>query len=89
MNALYNLNLAVEKLTDQQAKELLEYQKNYRENFRDNITQLIAMCHHRTADAVALRDWHKEHHKNSIYKYGKAQTYGKASRNNYRALLKK
>lgn len=88
MFALYNLNLAVKKLNDDQAKALLDYQKANQENFRDNITQLIAMCHHRPADAVALKKRHENKHKNNVYQYGKAMTYGKASKNNYEALKK-
>lgn len=88
MFALYNLNTAVKKLTDQQAKDLLSYQKNNKEKFRDNMTQLIAMCHHLPVDAKALKKWHESRHRDDIYNYGKAQTYGKASKNNYEALKK-
>ena len=86
--ALYNLNNAVKNLTDQQAKDLLSYQKNHKDNFKNNITQLIAMCHHFPVDKKALRKWHEANHKSDIYNYGKAQTYGKASKNNYEALKK-
>ena len=88
MFALYNLNSAVSKLSDEQARALLNYQKNNKENFRDNITQLIAMCHHMPVDAKALKKWHENKHKQDIYNYWRAQTYGKASKNNYEALKK-
>ena len=88
MFALCNLNTAVNNLTDQQAKDLFAYQKSNREDFRDNMTQLIAMCHHMPVDAKALKKWHEDKYKLDIYKYGKAQTYGKASKNNYESLKK-
>lgn len=88
MFALYNLNKAVSKLTNDEAKSLLQWQKTNKVKFKDNMTQLIAMCHHRPADASALKEWHKAKCKNDIYNYGKAQTYGKASKNNYEALRK-
>ncbi|MBQ5945255.1 hypothetical protein IJL65_02405 [bacterium] len=69
MFALYNLNSAVSKLSDEQARALLNYQKNNKENFRDNITQLIAMCHHMPVDAKALKKWHENKHKQDIYNY--------------------
>jgi hypothetical protein len=49
MFALYNINTAIKKLTDNQAKALISYQKSNREKFKDNMTQLIAMCHHMPA----------------------------------------
>jgi hypothetical protein len=70
MFALCNINTAIKKLTDDQAKDLLVYQKSNREKFRDNMTQLIAMCHHRPADAKALKDRHKSGYKNDIFTYG-------------------
>lgn len=88
MFAIQNLSTAVKKLTDQQAEDLLKYQRSHKEDFRDNITQLIAMCHHMPVDAKALKKWHEDKYKSDIYKYGKAQTYGKASKNNYEALKK-
>ena len=86
MFALYNLNLAVKKLDDNQAKALINYQKANKEKFRDNMTQLIAMCHHMPVDASALKKRHEAKYKNDIYNYGRAKTYGKASKNNYEAL---
>ena len=91
MFALYNLNMAVEKLNDQQARDLLLYQKDHRENFRDNMTQLIAMCHHWPADAQTLKKWHEDKYRNDIYNYGNAShgaPYWKASKKNYEALKK-
>ena len=88
MFAIQNLSTAVKKLTDQQAEDLLKYQRSHKEDFRDNITQLIGMCHHLPVDAKALKKWHEDKYKSAIYKYGKAQTYGKASKNNYEALKK-
>lgn len=70
MFALYNLNMAVKKLNDKQARDLLLYQKDHRENFRDNMTQLIAMCHHWPADAQTLKKWHEDKYRNDIYNYG-------------------
>lgn len=88
MLSTQNLSTGIKKLTDQQAEDLLKYQRNHKEDFRDNITQLIAMCHHMPVDAKALKKWHEDKYKSDIYKYGKAQTYGKASKNNYEALKK-
>lgn len=90
MFALYNINLAIKKLDDDQAKALLNYQKSHKENFRDNITQLIAMCHHMPSACVALGKRQKEWYKMDIYNYWGKHTkpYGKASKNNYEALKK-
>ena len=88
MFALHNIKSAVNKLTEQQAKDLLSYKKSNKENFKNNITQLIAMCHHRPADSDALKKWHAAKYKNDVYLYGKAQTYGKASKTNFKALRK-
>ena len=88
MFAIYNLNQAVKQLSDTQAKELLDYQKNNKKSFNEAITELIAMCHHMPVDKTALRERHKDKHKKNIYHYGKAQTYGKRTMNNYKALIK-
>lgn len=88
MFAIFNLNSAVKKLSDQQAKELLNYHKTHKKEFVDNMTQLIAMCHHFPVDAKTLKQWHEGNHRMDIYNYGKAKEYGKASKNNYEALLK-
>ena len=90
MFAIYNLSAAVKKLTDQQAKDLLAYQKSDKENFRDNITQLIAMCHHMPVASKFLKQWHEDKHRKDIYNYGKAHTkpYWRASKRNYNALKK-
>ena len=69
MFALYNLNSAVKKLSDNQAKALMNYNKNNKERFRDNMTQLIAMCHHMPVDAKALKKWNEDKYKFDIYKY--------------------
>ena len=74
MNALYNLNLAVKKLTDQQAKDLLAYRKNNKEKFKSNITQLIAMCHHMPVASGFLKTWHENGHKTDICNYGGKNT---------------
>ena len=88
MFAIQNISTAVRKLTDQQAKDLLSYYNSNKKNFMNNMTQLIAMCHHLPVDANALKKWHEDKHKYDIYKYGKAQTYGKASKNNFTSLGK-
>ena len=91
MFALFNLNAAVKQLTDKQAKDLLSYHNSNKEKCRDNMTQLIAMCHHRPADAQALKKWHEDRHKNDIYVYGSpthGAPYWKASKGNYEALRK-
>ena len=60
MFALYNMKLAISKLSDNQAKALITYQKSHKEKFRDNMTQLIAMCHHMPAACSALKKWQEE-----------------------------
>ena len=67
--AIVNLSGAVAALTDQEAKDLLSYHKSNKEKFRNNMTQLIAMCHHRPIEANALKKWHNAGHKNDIYTY--------------------
>lgn len=86
MFAIQNLSTAVSKLTDQQAKDLLAYHRSNKVKFMDNMTQLIAMCHHMPVDASALKKRHEAKYKNDINNYGRAKTYGKASKNNYEAL---
>lgn len=88
MFALHNIKSAVSKLSDQEAKDLLSYRKGNKDNFKNNMTQLIAMCHHLPVDAKALQKWHAAKYKNDINTYGKAQTYGRASKNNFIALRK-
>ena len=90
MNALYNLNFAIKNLTDQQAKDLLSYQKSHKESFKDNTTQLIAMCHHMPKDWISLKKWHEAKYKNDLFNYGGKYTrpYWKASKNNFKALRK-
>lgn len=91
MFAIQNLSTAVKKLTDQQAKDLLSYRRSNKEKFRDNMTQLIAMCHHRPADSITLKKWHEDKYKNDIYTYGNAshgKPYWKASKKNYESLKK-
>lgn len=88
MFAIYNLNAAIKKLSEKQAKDLLEYKKNNNKLFMNNMTQLIAMCHHYPVDADALKKWHEANHVNDIYNYGRAQSYGKATKINYSALRK-
>lgn len=90
MFALYNMKLAISKLSDNQAKALITYQKSHKEKFRDNMTQLIAMCHHMPAACSALKKWQEEWYKKDIYNYGGTHTqpYWKASKNNYEALKK-
>ena len=88
MFALHNIKSAVSKLSDQEAKDLLSYRNGNKDNFKNNMTQLIAMCHHLPVDAKALQKWHAAKYKNDINTYGKAQTYGRASKNNFIALRK-
>ena len=83
---VYNFALALSKLDDDEVNDLSNYYKNNPESFMTNITQLIAMCHHRPADNLALKLWIDDNFENDIYTYGKAQTYGKASKINYMAL---
>lgn len=88
MFALYNVNTAIKKLTDDQAKALLAYQKSNRENFRDNMTQLIAMCHHMPAAWISLKKWQEAGYKWDIFSYGGTHTkpYWEASKVNYESL---
>ena len=86
MFAIYNLNTAIKNLSENQAKDLLKYKKDNNESFMSNMTQLIAMCHHFPVDADALKKWHEANHVNDINKYGRAQTYGNATKSNYSAL---
>ena len=91
MFAVQNLRQAVKNLTDEEAKDLLAYQKRNKENFRDNMTQLIAMCHHMPVAASNLKKWHKDNYERDMYSYGGKNTkpYWKASKINYKALIKK
>ena len=88
MFALYNVNTAIKKLTDDQAKALLVYQKSNRENFRDNMTQLIAMCHHMPAAWISLKKWQEAGYKWDIFSYWGTHTkpYWEASKVNYESL---
>lgn len=83
MFAIYNVALGLGKLTDNEADLLLLYYKKNTTSFIDNITQLIAMCHHRPVDNKALKKWIQDGFKKDIYTYGSAKTYGKASKANY------
>ena len=86
MFASYNFAIALTKLNDTEIISLLNYYKTNPENFWNNITQLIAMCHHRPVDSKHLKSWIKGNFKKDIYTYGHAHTYGKASKSNYKAL---
>ncbi len=90
MFALYNINTAIKKLSDKQAKDLLSYKRVHRESFKDNMTQLIAMCHHMPAAWISLKKWHEDKHKNDIFNYGGTHTkpYWEASKANYESLKK-
>lgn len=85
---LHNFIFALKNLNDQQVKKLLEHHDTDPDAFMNNMTQLMAMCHHRPADNVALKARILEDFKCDMYRYGKAQTYGKASKVNYEALTK-
>jgi hypothetical protein len=62
----------------------------HRESFKDNMTQLIAMCHHMPAAWISLKKWHEDKHKNDIFNYGGTHTkpYWEASKANYESLKK-
>ncbi len=88
MFALYNINTAIKKLTDNQAKDLLSYKRKHKESFKDNMTQLIAMCHHMPAAWISLKKWHEDKYKSDIFNYWGKHTkpYWESSKTNYEAL---
>jgi|GEM_PF-6780096 len=88
MFATYNFAVALSKLSDKEVDALLKYYQNNPDNFMNNITQLVAMCHHRPADNINLKKWIQGGFTKNIHQYGYAQEYGKASKKNYEALTK-
>jgi hypothetical protein len=88
MFAVYNYALALIELDDSEIKSLEKYYKTNKEDFINNITQLVAMCHHRPADKIVLKNWVKDWFSRDIYNYGvkRTQEYGKATKSNYNAL---
>ena len=94
MLAVQNLSTAVDKLTEPQAKQLLSYQRNNKENFIINITELISSCHHMTSAVSLLEKWCKDGYKKDICSYphkykNNIEPYWMASKINYKALMKK
>ena len=86
MFAVYNVAIGLSNLSDNEARKLLSYYTKDKTKFIDNITQLIAMCHHFPVDNKALQRWIQNDFTQDIYTYGKARTYGKASKTNYKSL---
>ncbi len=88
MFALYNINTAIKKLSDNQAKDLLSYKRTHKESFKDNMIQLTAMCHHMPAAWISLKKWYEDKYKSDIFNYGGKHTklYWEASKTNYEAL---
>lgn len=88
MFAVYNYALALVELDDNEVVSLEKYYKTNRESFINNITQLVAMCHHRPQDKIALKNWIKDWFSRDMYHYGveRTQVYGKATKSNYDSL---
>jgi len=86
MFASYNFAFALTNLNNEETTSLLSYYKKNPKFFWNNITQLVAMCHHRPADNKNLKLWIQDDFKKNIYDYGHAKSYGKASNSNYEAL---
>ncbi len=89
MFAVYNYAMALSKLNDRQVADLERCYENNKEKFMNNITQLVAMCHHRPKDKSALKHWINDWFSRDIYHYGsieRTKSYGKATKSNYNAL---